>query len=499
MAVQLPRYQKQVKRSAESGVRPEDESLAGVEGRAMAKLGAQVGAIATSLGVDYFNRKAKNRAEGDLADAKAKTIENEQDLSSRVTDARNKGVPVKELYEKVVTPALEEYRADIDQRGYSNAAIDQIRNNHTVDAAKMGTSMAYEFEKMENHEISSKIARGMGAAIAGGDEEEANRLRGIYADMNGEDAAQDTLSSEYYNQGKLRIQSYGGLPFAEQVDALKGELETLDDSPMDTPHSQTLKIEINGKINRLNTAYANGINSTESWWYGKVDDGDVDDGVVAELYRRLPKEQADEYYKDYYKLGPKGAVGGTAVGAILSDYSLGKIGGEAAFKKLSKADDNSRALGFRLLTSMEGETLAGNPAITVSQNGTWKAKTTVPISGTVVALNTAVMRSIGRVGGATPSKEDLETASATYVDKMTLGVAWLDKHPGVGVDDKEFTDYLKTLTKSGYEAQVKELNPRAAPTPVPEPAPVAGEIERLMTDGRTAIFDESTKKFLRYK
>jgi hypothetical protein len=436
----------------------------------MAKLGAQVGGIATSLGVDYFNRKAKNKAEGDLADAKAKTIENEQDLSSRVTDARNKGVPVKELYETVVTPALEEYRADIDQRGYSNAAIDQIRNNYTIDAAKMGTSMAYEFEKMENHEISSKIARGMGAAIASGDEEEASRLRGIYADMNGEDAAQDTLSSEYYSQGKLRIQAYEGLPYAEQVDALNGELETLDDSPMDTPHSQTLKIEINGKINRLNTAYANGINRTENWWYGKIDEGDVDDAAVSELYRRLPKEQADEYYKEYYKIGPKGAVGGTAVGAILSEYSSGKIGGEAAFKKLSKADDNSRALGFRLLTSMEGSMLAGNPAITVSQNGAWKAKTTVPISGTVVALNTAVMKSIGTAGGATPSKEDLDTASATYVSKMTLGVEWLSKHPDVGVDDKEFTDYLKTLTKSGFTKQVSEIaNPQIS---TPEPASV---------------------------
>ena len=120
MAIQLPKYQKQVGVSGATTEQLIDPDVAAAPLRAATQA---IGAV-TDMGMEFASKLRQHKDEGDIAGYRNRANQLDDAVKLATEQGRLRGYKGDELFEKSITPVLEKFESDINNSDYSKDVKD---------------------------------------------------------------------------------------------------------------------------------------------------------------------------------------------------------------------------------------------------------------------------------------------------------------------------------------------------------------------------------------
>jgi len=198
MAIQLPKYQRQVgsQTSGRTQIQPATDVGAVVMEGAVG-LGLEAGKAISA----YSEKKKKAQFAADKVKYDKGILQLDSEIEQATNDyLKGAGNSYKDVHDEVVMPMLDKFGTDMADSGLSKDSLDAAKRAWEVDSQKMQAKSIHARERMELDDMVENLKEGYFMASNAGDEEAQKGFEEQLRNVAGEKTANDVISLGVYNK-----------------------------------------------------------------------------------------------------------------------------------------------------------------------------------------------------------------------------------------------------------------------------------------------------------
>jgi hypothetical protein len=450
MAIQLPKYQRQVGASGPSPVQIQGQTDIGAE-----IMGTAVSFAGKALD-EYSQRVQQHKDEGDIAGYKNdKKIWDEQ-LKLRKQQARAQGITDEQMMEKVIVPAMDEFTARQAEKGYSKRVqgiVDADWGNHVAitDAREQG-------EILENAIIKSNIQKSELAKSleAEGDFDGANeiwdQLRATSKPGQVDEwRSQSRVGREIVGIRQAELDYTNGIIDEQEYEKILKESNDRiqsDDTVMESDKHRH-NVETIGKLTNVSRKIAIERSKSISEFKSLDRKGELGGAQLEQLERVMGPEYTETLVNLNYQSMKRGAVDDEDMRkalALVNEYSNSDMDFYKAIKQTEKIGGKAGQRAFWQISEMYKERIDKN----------------VEVNTPLQSYRTDFFEQVTRFVATGDRTGDW------YDDRMLRFDKWVGKNPDASIDD--YYDFRYKELKTDVAEFVGKFNaPQSITQPTGEP------------------------------
>lgn len=261
MAIKLPKYQRQVRPTAEAGAVRGDVGSAGAEWGAISQFAQTAGAVVG----DYLQKQEAAKESAAKAKYKTDMVAFRQSVSDATDAALRDGMDYTKVESDVVIPMVEQFDQDLRNKGYSDSIMQKLELEWEYDTAKIAAEASGAIQTRLNADLLEQNKQGYYYEMEQGRPEEAQEHLEHIRILGGVKVANETQQLGEYNRD---LNSIRQLQTVEEVEAYKIESTRPD-------HRASLETERANMRNRI-------INEKQTLYTGTLSgfSSDVKKGVA---------------------------------------------------------------------------------------------------------------------------------------------------------------------------------------------------------------------------